>query len=102
MDHLIFKPSPFGPVGFKRLTKLGINKKPKLVCKVRVGRPSKLDKSIGLILEEYFANDMSIVDICEKYNVSHTFVSHKITRMFPVRMTENTIVITLQSKINEN
>lgn len=74
----------------------------KLGLKKRIGRPSHIKDCIGDALEDYFANELSILDICDKYTISKYMFSKYISKMFFVRMTEKTSVIVKQSKINQN
>ena len=76
----------------KTIKSLGLKKKVVRRCDVK--------HIIGDALEDYFANNMSIVNISKKYNLSHYTLSAYISKMFFVRMDEDCHVITKESKIN--
>lgn len=87
MDIRIFVPSQFPKPGFKK------RKKP-------VGRPDKLSREdTGLMLEDYFANKLSIIKLSKKYNVSQWAIGNHISKMFSKRLDEDTEVRVFNSKV---
>lgn len=87
MDIRIFVPSQFPKPGFKK------RKQP-------VGRPDKLSREdIGLMLEDFFANELSIIQLSKKYNVSQWAIGNHISKMFGKRLDENTEIRVFESKV---
>ena len=53
----------------------------------------------GNILEQYFGLGKSITEIEKESKVSHTTISNYISKALPLRVSESTITLTLQSKV---
>jgi len=53
----------------------------------------------GNILEQYFGLGKSITEIEKESKVSHTTISSYISKALPLRVSESTITLKLQSKV---
>lgn len=61
---------------------------------------ASFQEKIGLAMEEYFGNGLMIREIEKKLGISYCTITRNIEKMICLKESENTIVITKQSKIN--
>lgn len=93
MDNqsLVFIPSDPFPTRFER-QKIKKNSEDQILI------IKKRDR-LGMALEDYFANNVMIPELCKKYKISHWYIGRYISKMIPLKLSEETVVIIKESTI---